>query len=422
MDAACAVMVMTQPEPVSLIESTQSDLMRALLRAPAAVEPLLAAALGPLSAAVDATFGALLVLAEGALRAAVDDLPGAADPERLTLLLTQGIAGYAVARRTPVLVRDIAADPRWGPPALDPALPTAGAALALPLADPPVAVLVLVTPDGEAFTPETVDWLEDGLSLLHGPLMTALALETTAQAFERQSTRDALRGDLGAMALHDMRSPLQNIQLAFAAIARLATRSIDEACAERVHELIRLGQHSAAHLTRLSTTLLDVVRLEGDQIALASGPATLDAAISGALQATGALFEAAGCTLTLDVAPGLPAVAHDPALIERVLINLLDNASKHTPPGGDVRLSALPFDGGLTVRVEDSGPGIPPELREEIFARYFQIRPANGMRFDGVGLGLAFCRLAILAHGGEIWAEGGADGGAVFAFTLPGAS
>ncbi len=418
-------MVMIKSEPVSRTESAQIALMRALLGAPAAVEPLLTAALGPLVAGVDATYGALLALEDGMLHTAVDDLhgqPAVADPARLTLLLTQGIAGYAVARRAPVLVRDIAADPRWGPPALDPALPAAGAALALPLADPPLAVLVLVAPAAETFSAKTVGWLEDGLSLLSGPLTTASGLEKTALAFERQSARDALRGDLGAMALHDMRSPLQNIQLAFAAIARLASRSDDAACAARVQELIRLGQHSAVHLTRLSTTLLDIVRLDDKQIALTAGPAPLDGAIAGALQATGALFEAAGSTLTLEVAPGVPAVAHDPVLIERVLINLLDNASKHTPPGGEVRLAVLPFDSGLTVRVEDSGPGIPPELREDIFARYFQIRPANGMRFDGVGLGLAFCRLAISAHGGEIWAEGGARGGAVFAFTLPGAN
>lgn len=404
------------------VDARTAELMLALLNAPSGLGPLLEVALGPLCAGAGASFGALLALSDDALvGAAVCDgyISRSTDPALLEPLLTQGIAGYAVARSGPLLLRDIGADPRWGPPSLEAALPAGGAALALPLGEPCDAVLVLVAPDAGAFDMETVEWVGQSLELLRQPLDGALTLEHALAALDRLDARDALRRDLSAMALHDMRSPLQNIQLAFKAITRLSGQTGDEAHAAQVGDLIRMGQHSAAQLTSLSKTLLDVARLEDQQLNLVLQQSPLEPVISGALAATGALLEATGCRAEAELAEALPTVPHDPALIERVIANLMDNAIKHTPPGGLIRVSATPFANGVCIRVADSGPGIPPELREEIFSKYFQIRPQNGVRLDGVGLGLAFCRLAVTAHGGEIWAENGTEQGAVFAFTLP---
>ena len=365
-------MIWAEPNVREAVDQRMAGLMLALLQAPSQLGPMLEAALPPLCAGSGADFGALLALSDGALLAAAVCEVGSArqvDPALVELLLTQGIAGYAAARSAPVLLRDIGSDPRWGPPSLDPSLPAAGAALA---------------------------------------------------ALNRLDERDALRRDLSAMALHDMRNPLQNIQLAFEAINRLGARVGDEQWAGQVGKLIRMGQHSTAQLASLSKTLLDVARLEDQQVNLALQLAPIEPVVMSALTATEVLLEATGCQAGAVLAPGLPAVPHDPALIERVIANLIDNAIKYTPPGGEIEVSAVPFANGVCVRVADSGPGIPPEMREEIFAKYFQIRPQSGVRLDGVGLGLAFCRLAVTAHGGEIWAENGPVRGAVIAFTLPG--
>lgn len=405
------------------VDSRTTDLMLALLRAPSQLGPLLEAALDALCTGTCAAFGLLLALSEGEpMGAAIWEAGSArsADPAMFESLFTQGIAGYAAARGTPLLLRDIGADPRWGPPSLDPSLPGQGAALAVPLGEPCGAVLVLVAPVPEAFDGESGEWAIQSMELLRQPLEGALTLEHTLAALDRLAARDALRRDLSAMALHDMRGPLQNIQLALKAITRLAEPADDQGYPEQVREMIRMGQHSAARLTSLSKTLLDVARLEGSQVNLALQQASLEPVIVSALASAGALFEATGCRVEAATAPNLPEVPHDPALIERVIANLIDNAIKHTPPGGLIEVTAAPFANGVCVRVADSGPGIPPELREEIFSKYFQIRPQNGAQPDGVGLGLAFCRLAVSAHGGEIWAEDGVEQGAVFAFTLPG--
>ena len=109
----------------------------------------------------------------------------------------------------------------------------------------------------------------------------------------------------------------------------------------------------------------------------------------------------------------------DQSLLDRVLTNLIDNAVKHTPLGGLVTVAAEVLKGEMAVSVTDSGPGIPPEERERIFERFTQTTGEKRRR-RGFGLGLTFCRLTVLAHGGRIWVESGADGkGSRFVFTLP---
>jgi len=417
-------MIWTEPNVREAVDQRMARLMLALLQSPAQLGPMLEAALPPLCAGAGADFGALLALSDGELLAAATCEAGHAqsvDPTLVELLLTQGIAGYAAARHAPVLLRDIGSDPRWGPPSLDPSLPAAGAALAVPVGEPCEAVLVLVAPYSEAFENGEGEWAVQALELLRQPLDNALTFEHTLTALNRLDERDTLRRDLSAMALHDMRNPLQNIQLALEAIGRFTAQAGDEQRAGQIGKLIRMGQHSTAQLASLSKTLLDVARLEDQQVNLALQVAPIEPVVMNALTATEALLNATGCQAGAVLAPGLPDIPHDPALIERVIANLIDNAIKYTPAGGEIEVSASPFASGICVRVADSGPGIPPEMREEIFAKYFQIRPQNGARLDGVGLGLAFCRLAVTAHGGEIWAENGPVRGAVIAFTLPGA-
>jgi signal transduction histidine kinase len=114
----------------------------------------------------------------------------------------------------------------------------------------------------------------------------------------------------------------------------------------------------------------------------------------------------------------------DAEKIERVLLNLVDNALKFSPGGGQivVRLHAPGTNGApphfCRVDVSDSGPGIPPEDRAYIFDRFAQLRGQRARR-RGSGLGLTFCKLAVEAHGGRIWVEDNSGSGSVFSFTLP---
>jgi signal transduction histidine kinase len=113
----------------------------------------------------------------------------------------------------------------------------------------------------------------------------------------------------------------------------------------------------------------------------------------------------------------LPEVEADMDMIHRVLINLLENAIKYTPADGRITISARKEEEHVLIEVSDSGPGIATSDQQRIFEKYARIR--RGSRSKGIGLGLAFCRLAVEAHGGKIWVESEPGQGSSFLFTLP---
>jgi two-component system sensor histidine kinase BaeS len=128
--------------------------------------------------------------------------------------------------------------------------------------------------------------------------------------------------------------------------------------------------------------------------------------------------ERANVALKIDLDPDLPAVTVDGQRISQVLINLLSNAIRHTPPKGEVRVSAEATHDQIRVHVQDSGSGIPEQALPHIFDRFFRVDPSRSRSSGGSGLGLAIARQLVIAHRGEIWAENN-DLGATFTFTLP---
>jgi two-component system sensor histidine kinase KdpD len=112
----------------------------------------------------------------------------------------------------------------------------------------------------------------------------------------------------------------------------------------------------------------------------------------------------------------LPLVEFDAALIERVLINLLDNAAKYTPPGSHIDIEARASAQQMDIIVSDDGPGLPAGREDALFAKFARAKAESG---SGVGLGLAICRAILVAHGGQIVAESGRSRGASFMMSLP---
>jgi two-component system clock-associated histidine kinase SasA len=122
-------------------------------------------------------------------------------------------------------------------------------------------------------------------------------------------------------------------------------------------------------------------------------------------------------TVVTDLPRELPSIWVDEDMARRVLINLIENSVKFTPQEGRFEVGARPEDNWVHVWVKDNGPGIPLSEQERIFDKFTRLR--SGTRSSGLGIGLAFCRLAVAGHGGRIWVESEPGKGSTFHFTLP---
>jgi two-component system sensor histidine kinase KdpD len=168
-------------------------------------------------------------------------------------------------------------------------------------------------------------------------------------------------------------------------------------------------------MSRLIGNLLDMIRVESGALQVQKEWQPLEEAVGVALIRLDDRLRDHPVTVTLP--PDLPLVPLDGVLIEQVLINLLENAVKYTPAGTPIEISAAVTDGVVRVDVADRGPGLPPGEEARIFKKFH--RASSGALAGGIGLGLTISRGIVTAHGGRIWAENRAWGGAVFRFTLP---
>jgi two-component system sensor histidine kinase KdpD len=160
--------------------------------------------------------------------------------------------------------------------------------------------------------------------------------------------------------------------------------------------------------------LLEMTRLESGALQLRRDWHPLEEVVGAAL---GRLAKSLGTRrVTVSIPPDLPLVAIDDVLIEQVFVNLLDNATKYTPPDSAIRIIVTATDRSITAEVADHGPGLPKGQEARVFDKFYRAA-SDGRR--GAGLGLAICRGVVLAHGGRIWAHNLPEGGVAFLFTLP---
>ncbi len=221
---------------------------------------------------------------------------------------------------------------------------------------------------------------------------------------------DELRDDLTHGLVHDLRNPLAGISGSLEIL-------VEDGRSSTQREMLQIARANAQRMLGLVDSILDVSRLESGQLPLERQPVHLVALVAETLQLQQPLAREKQLHLENAVADDLPAVLVDPRLTVRVLHNLIDNAIKFTPLGGTIRISAQQTGAPpqLAVSVSDTGPGIPSVLRERVFQKYVAGRGTG----HGSGLGLAFCRLTVEAHGGRIWVDGDGAVGTTVTFTLP---
>jgi len=162
--------------------------------------------------------------------------------------------------------------------------------------------------------------------------------------------------------------------------------------------------------------LVDMTRLESGQLALTLQAVDLHAYLANLLSRTETLLDYA--RIRVELPPGLPAVRADYNRLERIVINLLSNALKYSPPGTPVTVRAQQEAGMVRVSVTDEGAGIPPEEQPNLFQRYYRAQSTRAAE-EGIGLGLYITKLLVEAHGGRVWVESAMGKGSTFSFTLP---
>lgn len=235
----------------------------------------------------------------------------------------------------------------------------------------------------------------------------------------QQKELDRLRNDFVSTVSHELRTPLALIK----GYAATLLRSDIELQGEVQKRFVRQIDVATDRLTRLIDNLLSVGRIEAGRLELLQGPLDLGRLIRKVMGDMEAVAD--GRRLVSQVMPASTALA-DADKVEQVLLNLLHNAIKFSAPGSTITLSVGeassgegPDQGYLLISVADQGRGIPPEHRERIFERFYQVETGLTRSASGTGLGLYICRNLVEAHGGRIWVEEAEGGGSVFRFTLP---
>jgi two-component system phosphate regulon sensor histidine kinase PhoR len=225
---------------------------------------------------------------------------------------------------------------------------------------------------------------------------------------------DSLRRTMNEAVVHDLKNPMTSI------MGCVSCALDDDMPVERRAKLLRLALHGCKTQMALLETLIDTNRLEHQELRARRETLGVKALLAECLDGVRGTATSLGVALQEEISPRFPGVLRaDPDLLPRVIVNLLHNALKYTPPGGTVLLRASVEDSGPEVEIRDTGIGIAPQHIQRLFEKYYRVEGGDQMSRRGSGFGLYFCRLVIEAHGGAIQVSSGVGRGTSIRFTLP---
>jgi signal transduction histidine kinase len=272
-------------------------------------------------------------------------------------------------------------------------------------------------PDADRIMEARISCLPEG-SLTSGGFLWS-AYDVTERARLEQT-----RQELVNMLVHDLRVPLGNIQNSLDLVIT-AWRERDVTLP--IDQVLQIGQRSAQRMERLISDILDSARLQAQERTLNVTFIEVGALVDEAVETVTGSAQRRKQTLRVQVEPDLPLMEGDVDLLRRVLVNLVSNAVRYTQEEGEITVSAaleLLADepaGDKAVEqfrftVKDNGPGIAPRVQEHLFRLFYR---GDSTLVKSAGIGLAFCKLAVEAHGGRIWVESELGSGSTFTFTIP---
>jgi two-component system sensor histidine kinase KdpD len=234
-------------------------------------------------------------------------------------------------------------------------------------------------------------------------------IRRVAVAARERELHERIRSTLLSSVSHDLRTPLAVVKGAVSALIDCE----ETITAERRREYLQTIYEESGRLNGLVGHLLDVTSLEAGTVCLRKDWQSLEEIVGVALRRLDDHLANRPVSVRIDEDASM--VPADATLLEQVLVNLIENVVKYTPPLTPLEISACAGADGVEVTVADRGSGVPPGQEERIFEKFHRANRSPG----GMGLGLTICRGILMAHGGRIWCENRAGGGAAFCFVLP---
>ncbi|MBF8267684.1 MAG: Signal transduction histidine-protein kinase BarA [Dehalococcoidia bacterium] len=214
---------------------------------------------------------------------------------------------------------------------------------------------------------------------------------------------------------HELKSPVTAIK----ASIDLLSDSQGGLDARQTTRLVRVLRSGVSRLERLVEESLDYTQMQSRQLELRLGPADIGKVVDEVVGLVEPSIRVKGQRIRVEVPEGLPMLLVDFQRIERILLNLLSNANKFTPSGGEIRVRLQREGSHIVIEVSDNGPGIPEEDQKHLFSEYYRGSNSDGQRNAGTGLGLAIAKYLVEMHGGKIGVRSKLGEGTTFSFTLP---
>lgn len=242
-------------------------------------------------------------------------------------------------------------------------------------------------------------------------------VDSLAEIEEEKKRTDQLRRDLIAWISHDLRTPLTAVQASLEAVADDIVTDPDD-----VKEYVNNSLTELDNLRLLIDDLFAIAQIDAGHMSLKFTQASLSDLISDTVSVLNAHAQKRKINIHGEIQANMPPVYMAPDKIQRVMHNLIDNAIRHTPEGGNITISTRKIDNAVKVEVHNTGESIPPEHLPHIFEKFYrgeQARQRDRDGYRGAGLGLAIARGFIEAHQGKIWVESNANKGTCFGFTIP---
>lgn len=345
--------------------------------------------------------------------------------EEIRIPLNAGIAGTVATSGVAVRIQDAYADPRFNPEVDRRTGYQTRNILCVPMRSPRgevIGVFQVLNKRGGEFTPLDEQLLASLSSQAAVAVENARLYEQVQEAYAKLQALDRMKSDFLNAISHELRTPLSPILGYSEILLSGGMGGLPEGAGRAVQAIAESGRR----LLALIESLLAFVRLDQGNVTLAREAVECLPLLTAAAEGFRARAVERQLGLTVEVPEGLPGVLADPQELGMALQHLVDNATKFTPAGGSVGLRASLREGNggerlVEIAVSDTGIGIPPELQERVFDRFYQVDSSLTRQFGGVGIGLAVVRQIVVAHGSRVELASAPGTGSTFRFALPAA-